>query len=230
LWLAAAARQGQPVPNLFFGAVQFLLLRGEGPELARCYRTLGGAYRPEADPFPAFRAFCLAHRHKIAAIARTRLVQTSHTRRCALLLPAFELVSRAFGRRPLALIEVGASAGLTLLFDRYSYDYGDRVIAGSDPEAPTLHCGLRGPVPVPARVPEMEATLKISEPVFRHLVVRKPEKATAHKRASAAAPAPAEPVAAPAAAEPAATPAAVAEEEPPAAPAGANEEERDEQP
>ena len=31
----------------------------------------------------------------------------------------------------------------------------------------------------PARVPEMEATLKISDNVFRHLVVRKPEKAAA---------------------------------------------------
>ncbi len=30
----------------------------------------------------------------------------------------------------------------------------------------------------PARVPEMEATLKISEEVFRHVVVRKPEKTT----------------------------------------------------
>ena len=70
----------------------------------------------------------------------------------------------------------------------------------------------------PARVPEMEATLKISEPVFRHLVVRKPEKVTAHTRETAAAPAAA-------VEEPAATPAAVAEEEQPAAPAGATEEE-----
>jgi small subunit ribosomal protein S6 len=77
----------------------------------------------------------------------------------------------------------------------------------------------------PARVPEMEATLKISEPVFRHLVVRKPEKVSAHTRASAAAAAAAEPAPAPAAEEPAATPAAVAEEEPPAAPAGAIEKE-----
>ena len=30
----------------------------------------------------------------------------------------------------------------------------------------------------PARVPEMEATLKISDAVFRHLIVRKPEKKT----------------------------------------------------
>ena len=40
----------------------------------------------------------------------------------------------------------------------------------------------------PERVPEMEATLKISETVFRHLIVRKPEKMgrTARKAAAAA--------------------------------------------
>jgi len=61
----------------------------------------------------------------------------------------------------------------------------------------------------PARVPEMEATLRISETVFRHLVVRKPEKAN-----GAAPSRPAPPVAAGAeAAEPAPEPV------PPAAPA-----------
>jgi hypothetical protein len=54
---------------------------------------------------------------------------------------------------PLALIEVGASAGLTLLTDRYSYDYAGHRIAGTDPQAPTLRCTPRGPVPLPARVP-----------------------------------------------------------------------------
>jgi small subunit ribosomal protein S6 len=48
----------------------------------------------------------------------------------------------------------------------------------------------------PARVPEMEATLKISDTVFRHLVVRKPEpraprgKARAKKAEAAAQAAP----------------------------------------
>jgi len=41
----------------------------------------------------------------------------------------------------------------------------------------------------PARVPEMEATLRISETVFRHLVVRKPEKANGAAPARPAAPA-----------------------------------------
>lgn len=70
----------------------------------------------------------------------------------------------------------------------------------------------------PARVPELEATLKISDTVFRHLVTRKPEKA-------AAAPAQTSRVEAPAApAEP------EAQLEPEAAEAPAQEEERDEQP
>jgi hypothetical protein len=37
-------------------------------------------------------------------------------------------------------LRVGASAGLTLLPDRYSYDYAGHRITGTDPEAPVLHC------------------------------------------------------------------------------------------
>jgi len=67
----------------------------------------------------------------------------------------------------------------------------------------------------PARVPEMEATLKISDTVFRHLIVRKPEPRAPRK--PKAAPAAEQPVAveqqAPAEEAPAPTPAAVATEE-----------------
>jgi hypothetical protein len=77
-----------------------------------------------------------------------RRTQTNEPARCATLLPA---LARVPG--PLALIEVGASAGLALLFDRYSYDYAGRLIAGSDPDAPTLSCAVRGPAPLPARLP-----------------------------------------------------------------------------
>lgn len=49
----------------------------------------------------------------------------------------------------------------------------------------------------PARVPEMESTLKISDTVFRHLVVRKPEPRKERKRKVVpAAPEQAEPAAA----------------------------------
>jgi hypothetical protein len=55
--------------------------------------------------------------------------------------------------QPLALLEVGASAGLTLLPDHYSYDYAGHRITGTDPQAPVLHCKPSGPVPLPDRVP-----------------------------------------------------------------------------
>ena len=59
----------------------------------------------------------------------------------------------------LALIEVGASAGLNLLFDRYSYDYGAGRSAG-DPGSPIqFACTLRGEVrpPIPASMPPVAA-------------------------------------------------------------------------
>jgi small subunit ribosomal protein S6 len=76
----------------------------------------------------------------------------------------------------------------------------------------------------PARVPEMESTLKISDTVFRHLIVRKPEPsrktaALVRKRAANAAAAEAEAAAAAAAEQAAAT--AVAEPAPATEPAEA---------
>ena len=68
--------------------------------------------------------------------------------RCAVLLPALAQLPQ-----PLALIEAGASAGLNLLVDRYSYDYAGHRLAGLDPDAPVLRCEPRGPVPLPARIP-----------------------------------------------------------------------------
>jgi hypothetical protein len=86
-------------------------------------------------------------------LARTMLsrrTQTNEAARCATLLPALALLPQ-----PLALIEVGASAGLTLLVDRFSYDYGGRQVVGTDPYAPVLACRPLGPVPIPAQVPEV---------------------------------------------------------------------------
>jgi small subunit ribosomal protein S6 len=73
----------------------------------------------------------------------------------------------------------------------------------------------------PARVPEMEATLKISDSVFRHLIVRKPEPSrkngAAARKAAQAAAAAAEST--PAAAEAEAAPEPAPEPAPAAAPA-----------
>jgi hypothetical protein len=158
LELALAAR-AQPVPNLFFGAVHYLLLKGLTHPLARFYPDLSGSpiTIQQHEPFPSFRAFCLEHAAPIAEQLATRRVQTNEVRRCACLLPAFALAARRAGDRPLALIEIGASAGLNLLWDRYAYHYGGGRWCG-DPASPVqLRCTLRGTMapPLPKRMPKI---------------------------------------------------------------------------
>jgi hypothetical protein len=117
-------------PNLLFAAARYLL--DAPPDLA------------------ALRDLVSQHEAELAEVMLARRTQTNEPARCATLLPALTSLPG-----PLALIEVGASAGLTLLFDRYSYNYDGHLIAGCDPDAPALCCAIRGPVPMPARLPEI---------------------------------------------------------------------------
>ena len=77
----------------------------------------------------------------------TRSTQTNEPARCATLLPVFGLIPG-----PLALIEVGASAGLCLLPDRYAYAYGDRRIGEA---AVTFPCSASPNTPLPDHLPEV---------------------------------------------------------------------------
>jgi hypothetical protein len=124
----AALPPAKRQPNLLFAAARYLL--GQPADIA------------------SLRALVTGRAPELAAVIRARRTQTNEPARCASLLPAMMLLPQ-----PLALLEVGASAGLTLLPDRYSYDYGGHRIAGTDPRAPVLSCEPRGPVPLPDRVP-----------------------------------------------------------------------------
>jgi hypothetical protein len=162
--IAAFSRNGQQAPNLLLAAVHYLLLRGADHALAAFYASAASPTAvPTGDPMPAFRSFCLEHRPALMELVSTGLVQTNEPQRCAVLLPAFATVARLTGGTPLALIEVGASAGLNLLFDRYGYDYGAGRFVG-DPEAPVrLACTLRGSglPPIHAGMPHVGARVGI---------------------------------------------------------------------
>ncbi|MFI2611332.1 DUF2332 family protein [Kitasatospora sp. NPDC018619] len=93
--LPAAKRQ----PNLLFGAV----------------RHLGG---PVTEGWPAFHDWTAEHWAGVSATMLERRTQTNEAGRCATLLPLLAALPQ-----PLALIEVGASAGLCLYPDRYRYRY-----------------------------------------------------------------------------------------------------------
>ncbi len=155
LALGARARPGQPVPNMLFAAVHFLLLgAAPGDPLARFYPDLTERPGPPEAAVPAFRAFCLRHEGAIAAILRTRVVSTNEVLRAACLLPAFAEVAR-LAAPPLHLIEVGASAGLLLNWDRYAYDYGGGRTLGDRGAPLTLFCEIRGKhaPPLPEHLP-----------------------------------------------------------------------------
>lgn len=113
---------GKRQPNLLFAAARLVL--GEVPDVG------------------ALRALATARADELEAVMLERRTQTNEPGRCATLLPAL-----ALPRGPLAVVEVGASAGLCLNLTRYSYDYGTRRIPGADPAAPTLRCSVLGGAP-----------------------------------------------------------------------------------
>lgn len=138
--LASKAPAGQPPPNLLFAAVHYLLLKGDEHALAAFYPSLDGA--GGADPAPAFADFCRKRREDIEPILSTRRVQTNEVRRCAPLVMALSRIAAG----PMALIDVGASAGLNLLFDKFGYTIGGEPLG--DLGAPVqISATVRGPAP-----------------------------------------------------------------------------------
>jgi hypothetical protein len=153
LALAAQGRPGQAPEFLLLGAVHYLLGRSPDHPLASWYPDLHDPVTA-GDAFPAFRSFCLDHRDEVAGLVATRLVQTNEPRRSAALLRGLGVV-RGRDPRPLALVEVGASAGLNLLFDRYRYRFGAGLEAGAGTAPVVIDCAAVGalPPPVPATMP-----------------------------------------------------------------------------
>ena len=80
------------------------------------------------------------------------MTNTNEIGRCSALHAGFRAVARETGE-PLHLIEIGPSAGLNLLWDRYRIRYrrGDRRIESGPADAPlTLDCDLHGEKDPPA--------------------------------------------------------------------------------
>jgi hypothetical protein len=151
--LAAAPTRQLGHPTLLFAAVHDLLLAGlDAPHLARHYPSLGGRTPPpEADPWPAFLAVCTEHREAIEERIRTRRTQTNEVARSSLLLLGLAAVHEEVAR-PLAWLDVGTSAGLTLRLDRYRHDLGPSGSAGPPGSPVELTCRVEGPAP-PATIP-----------------------------------------------------------------------------
>jgi len=104
---------------------------------------------PAPAPYAALRRVLLEQEPEVRATVMSRATQTNEVGRLASLTPVLGLVGG-----PLALVEVGASAGLCLHPDRYDYAWppvgGLRGSGG-----PALTAAATGPLRVPVRHPEV---------------------------------------------------------------------------
>lgn len=164
LALAQHADRATQVSNLLFAAVHELLLAGVKHPLRSFYASLVPAPRPPSEAYPVFRAFCLEHAAAISELVATRRVQTNEVGRCTALLPAFALVARLAGNQPLALVELGASAGLNLHWDRYGYTYTPGGARGDLRALVQLVCAVEPTscaLPIPHVLPPVAARIGI---------------------------------------------------------------------
>lgn len=121
---------GKRQPNLVFAAVR---------------------WHGATENYGSVRGLLLNRWEEVSSTVHERATQTNEAGRCAVLLPFLAELPQ-----PLALLEVGAAAGLCLLPDRYSYRYDDGTALDppTGPSAVVLDCALEGMAP-PARMPEV---------------------------------------------------------------------------
>lgn len=162
------ARVLQPVADAPFGdavllrllaGLHRLVLEGVAPELAAWYpSSVGAAARPTGRRSAAalgadLRATVERHGDRLALDLAAN-VQTNEVGRSAALLGGYLEVARA--GLPLRVLELGASAGLNLRFDRYSYRDGPHAFGPRDSP-------LRFANPWVGAAPDLDVALEVAE-------------------------------------------------------------------
>lgn len=128
------------LPLRVTGGLHALVRRGGAPDLAACYppNAPAGEERLWAALAPVLDDPALAPWLESAP-------QTNEVGRSAVLMSGLLVVARLFPK-PVELLELGASAGLNLLLDRYGHDLGG--VRAGDPGSPVqLRPEWEGPAP-----------------------------------------------------------------------------------
>ena len=115
------------------GGVHYLVLEGTAPQLAAWYPSAGGTADPDRA-WPALRDVLVRHTPRLAAMLQ-QAPQTNEVGRAAALLGG---LLRLTAQRPLpvALHEIGTSAGLNLRADHFWYSSGDTPASWGPDDSP----------------------------------------------------------------------------------------------
>lgn len=124
--LVATAPPDAHMPNNLQAAARYLLLSGVDHPLAAAYESdfVG-------DIGSLFCDLVLSHPDEIVEILSTRYVQTNEVNRTSAIAPLLNLVAQR-ADCAVALVDVGCSAGLNLLLDRYRIHVGDVSLGPAD--------------------------------------------------------------------------------------------------
>ncbi len=146
-WPGRPWPDGDSVPLRLAGALHALVRRGELPRLA-------AFYPPHLQPHDDLLWSSLSDGLQSAGAELSRWLdsppQTNEVARSAVLMAGLSVVAEATGL-PLALYELGASAGLNLVLDRYGYRLGALRLGRAD-AAVVLSPSWQGPPPPDAPV------------------------------------------------------------------------------
>jgi len=104
------------------GGLHALVLSHADDELAAAYPP----HAAHAAGLPNILASAISRNDAALVRALDSAPQTNEIARSAMLLPGFLAIARETDL-PLDICEIGSSAGLNLLFDRFSYDFGGKL-------------------------------------------------------------------------------------------------------
>ncbi|GAB3871453.1 DUF2332 domain-containing protein [Terrabacter terrigena] len=141
--LLLVARPGQARPVLWLAALHDLVLRRPDVPAAQWYPSVVGPdHTPTGDPWSDVRRTVVENRDEVLQQIATHGTQTNEVNRAVYVALGLVAASLDSHGRPLALVELGASAGLLLAVDRYDV----RVDSSSGPSlalgdrGSTVHC------------------------------------------------------------------------------------------
>lgn len=132
------------------GGVHYLVLEGAAPQLAAWYPSAGGTADPDRA-WPALRDVFAHHTQRLADMLE-QAPQTNEVGRAAALLGG---LLHVVAQRPLpvALHEIGTSAGLNLRADHFWYSSGDDTASWGRDDSPVRLAGAWSGRPPPTDAP-----------------------------------------------------------------------------